>query len=67
MVAGESQSPTPYRLWCPVHGGVYLTNDEYMRQMLNANDHWRCPVCMARSRFDDKNYEDHMYPEEDES
>jgi hypothetical protein len=67
VVAGESQSPTPYRLWCPTHGGVYLAPEEYTRQLLKTNDFWRCPICLSHSFFDDDNYENWMFPKEDES
>lgn len=40
-----SATPTPHRIRCRRHGDVYLMPSEYERQMLNANDLWRCPHC----------------------
>ena len=40
----ESPTPTPYAVRCTRgHGLVYLTPDEYDRQMSMMADVWRCP------------------------
>ena len=38
----ESAEPTQYAVECPIHGKVYLTPEEYDRQ-LSIHDRWRCP------------------------
>lgn len=40
---GESTKPTPYAVTCPVHGRVYLTEEEYHRQMMKPDQVWACP------------------------
>jgi hypothetical protein len=67
---GESVKPTPYLVHCPIHGRVFLTSDEYDRQMSRPNSFWTCPrmdsdpkrfgLCGYDSEFDDANYEDAM-------
>lgn len=54
-----SDVPTPWKVICPVHDGVYLTRSEYQRQMMNPNDRWRCPVqrCNRVAEWDDLNYD----------
>jgi hypothetical protein len=33
---------TPWAVICPKHGRVYLTHDEYVDQLDQADDLWRC-------------------------
>lgn len=37
---------------------VYLTKEEYMRQMNVPSRTWRCPRCGGDAMWDDANYED---------
>lgn len=71
MTTGQSESATPYRVQCLVHGGVYLTHDEYIRQMEHPSKVWGCPApeaaggeggvailaCNRSAVWDDLNYE----------
>lgn len=63
----ESAVKTAYAVRCMYHGLVYLTYDEYVKQMENPNDLWRCPrfipdkgYCGSPSEFDDDNYESEL-------
>jgi len=44
MYNGQSNKPTRYAVHCPVHGQVYLTEDERFRQLNSSDDCWSCPV-----------------------
>lgn len=55
---GRSETPTPYAVECPEHGKVYLSGDNYMRQLQRPDDKWRCPTCDRVSEWDDDNYWD---------
>ena len=39
----ESLTPTPYAVRCPLHGLIYLTYEEYCRQMDQLGQVWKCP------------------------
>lgn len=65
---GESTKPTPYAVNCPVHGLVYMTDDEYLAQLDRFDERWTCPrmsaeadddfgLCGRTSTFDDEIYE----------
>jgi hypothetical protein len=65
-MAAVSEKPTPYAIICSGdpdigHNGcgkVYLTDAEYDRQMMAADQTWRCPVCQfGLAQFDDENFE----------
>jgi len=60
MGHGYSTIETPYALECGVHGQVFLTEAEYLRQLSRPDDRWVCPLCGAVSCWDDSNYERHM-------
>lgn len=45
--------PAYARVICPHHRGVYLTHEEYTRQLEMPGEKWRCPRCGAESTFDD--------------
>lgn len=57
---------TPYGVRClgpwdiPGHGCglVYLTEEEYLRQLSAAEKTWRCPLCRYEAEWDDLNYEE---------
>lgn len=58
---------TPYAVQCEGHledypscGLVYLTYEEYMRQLSAPNATWRCPICRAGADWDDDNYEESL-------
>jgi hypothetical protein len=61
-----SEHPTPYAVHCSglieghSCGLVYLTPEEYDRQMMAAHRRWRCPICKAEAEWDDENYEQAM-------
>jgi len=58
---GESAEPTPYAVRCPAERAlVYLTEEEYNRQMNQPDALWRCPRCGERAEWDDANYERRM-------
>ena len=40
------------------HGLVYLTQEEYDRQMSAPSKTWRCPICRYEAQWDDDNYEE---------
>ena len=39
------------------HGLVYLTDEEYDRQMSSPDSLWKCPFCRYEAQWDDDNYE----------
>lgn len=53
-----SDEPTPWRLKCPIHGGVFLTEDEYVRQLEMPNRRWCCPKCGRLAAWDDANFKE---------
>jgi hypothetical protein len=68
----SSVSETPWAVYCPKHGKVFLTRDEYEAQMDAVNTPWTCPrecgppevgICGEPSEWDDLNYEAHLPPE----
>jgi hypothetical protein len=63
----NSRARTPYAIHClgiwdlpeaGNHGLVYLTEEEYDRQMSNPDATWRCPLCRYEADWDDDNYEE---------
>jgi len=48
---------TPYAITCEEHGFVYLTKQEYDRQLSRPDDLWRCPVCRLTAFWSDENYD----------
>lgn len=44
-MTGVSIAPTPWRIQCPAHGGVYLTRLEADRQRLEKGRFHSCPRC----------------------
>lgn len=64
---GRSWKETAYAVHCPKHGKVFLTVDEYGRQLMRPNSKWTCPVmdtdldelglCGRVSEFDDAHFE----------
>jgi hypothetical protein len=56
---------TPYAVHCEgpwdLPGGgcglVYLTENEYERQMFAPSKTWRCPICKYEAQWSDKNFE----------
>lgn len=57
-ITGISTKPTRYAVICVLHGRVYMTKEEYIRQMYRADDKWCCPSCGAIATFDDETYEE---------
>jgi len=55
-----SEVETAYAVLCPTHGQVFLTDDEYGRQLCRADDRWICPKCGEICNWDDDNYEKHL-------
>lgn len=61
--------PGPHAVICRHHGQVFLTAEEYGRQMARPDSQWTCPAmdsspdrfgpCGAPSRWDDANSEAH--------
>lgn len=54
---GLSELWTPYMVHCLKHGEVYLTIEEYDRQMMAADGLWTCPIDLTLATWDDANYE----------
>ena len=54
---GESDTRTPYAVFCPYHGLKYLTPGEYDYQLGQPDLPWHCPVCGELAYWDDENYE----------
>jgi hypothetical protein len=49
---GEASFPTRWRVRCPIHGQVYLTEREYDRQIMCGHKAWACPrVDVDPNRF----------------
>lgn len=59
-------APTPYAVICRTDGQVFLTEDEYARQMSRPDSLWACPKCGEPAAFDDDHYERYLDGEEDE-
>lgn len=67
MFDGQSTKRTPWAVYCPKHGQIFLTREEYNRQLMEDDYGWTCPLmcaevddigpCGRRSEFDDDNYE----------
>lgn len=57
MNSRTSEAPTPWAVTCPTHGQVFLSREEYNRQLVRIDDCWTCPECGARADWDDENYE----------
>lgn len=51
-----SRKPTQWAVHCPNHGKVYLTWEEYGKQLDNPEDLWHCPICWHVAQWDDRNY-----------
>lgn len=56
-MCGESPTPTAYAVNCDQHGKVFLTAEEYDRQMSKPDSLWICPRCRMPASFDDATYE----------
>lgn len=56
----ESASPTPWAIICSTDGQVFLTYEEYDRQINHPNSFWQCPRCGDSAGWDDDNYEKHL-------
>jgi len=57
QVSDVSAVPTRYAVICQVHGRVYMTKEEYDRQIWDADDLWKCPECGSTATFDNENYD----------
>lgn len=57
MTTRESSSPTPWAVICDTDGQVFLTSEEYERQMNRPDSMWQCPRCRDVAQWDDDNYE----------
>ena len=51
-----SEVPTRWAIICPNHERVFLTYDEYVRQLCNADTLWHCPLCKEAAWFDDETH-----------
>lgn len=68
-----SEIPTAYGVHCkgqdcntPCNGGdiIYLTTDEYIRQMYRPDSFWQCPECGSDAWWDDDNFDRFVAHEE---
>ena len=48
---------SPYAVICPAHGQVFLTAEQYMKQLMLPDMRWTCIICGEVAEFDDENYE----------
>jgi predicted RNA-binding Zn-ribbon protein involved in translation (DUF1610 family) len=58
----ESSTRTPWAVICPTCGRpgdhlVFLTREEYMRQLSSPDYKWECPRCGQNATWSDSNYE----------
>ena len=72
---GESTTETPYAVQCtgssnphgatPCNGGglIFLTHEEYDRQMDRPDSFWQCPRCGGVAWWSDDNYEKYLQEE----
>lgn len=60
MNSRTSEAPTPWAVTCPTHGQVFLSREEYSRQLVAIDNPWTCPECEARADWDDENYALHI-------
>ena len=51
MSPGESSQPTRYAVLCPKDGRVYMTDQEYKRQLMQVGE-WKCPRCGEAGRVE---------------
>ena len=51
---------TPWAVICTEHGQVFLTFEEYIRQLDKPNSIWTCPKCGEAAPWDDDHYADCM-------
>lgn len=51
---------TPWAIHCQTHGQVFLTQTEYNRQLMAADQLWCCPVCYQPATWDDANYDSYQ-------
>lgn len=66
----ESKTPTPYAVRCRHHNKesddfsigelVYMTEDEYQRQLNHPDQLWRCPRCGGAAMWDEETWEKAM-------
>lgn len=65
-VDNRGRSRTPYAVVCEGpwdlpgygHGIVYLTEQEYSRQLSAASARWKCPLCRYEAVWSDDNYDE---------
>jgi uncharacterized C2H2 Zn-finger protein len=55
-----SDVPTPYAVNCDWCGTVFLTEQEYIRQLYKPDSLWQCPKCGATAWWDDDNYDSYQ-------
>ena len=60
MAVGTERQETPWAVTCDEHGLVFLTQEEYSKQMKVPSKTWRCPICREEAIWDDENYEKHL-------
>lgn len=44
-------------VYCPTHKEVVLTKEEYISQMKQPDEFWKCPICGSNAIWSDENYE----------
>lgn len=62
FVPPVSPVPTAHAIICPKHGQVFLSPQEYIRQLDQPDSRWTCPVCGNDDpvQFDDSNYDEYL-------
>lgn len=51
---------TPWAVFCPIHGRVYLTRPQYDAQITKPDNRWVCTICGAVSEWDDDTYDKYL-------
>lgn len=61
-----SNTPTPWAVYCQSYGcprwkgQVFLTHEEYQRQLSDPLDGWRCPECGDLAEWDAYSFNRHF-------
>lgn len=51
-----SKKNSPWAVICEEHGQMFLSKENYMKQLSNPDALWKCPICGVSASFDDENY-----------
>lgn len=54
---GVSTTPTENAVICQTDGQVFMTEEEYQKQLGRSNADWACPKCGNPASWDEVNFE----------